>query len=314
MEEEKKHLDFFFTHLDLNESEEILKILADCKGVLFFTGVGKSGIIAEKIAMTMTSTGTRSLYISPTNALHGDIGIVSDKDIFIILSKSGESDELFSLIPFLRNRGVKLIAIVSNPQSRLAKACDHLLNLPLMRELCPFDLAPTTSTVIQMIFGDILAVALMKLKNFSLAQYAENHPAGRIGKRITMKVKDLMITQTGIPLCKGEDKLGDTLVELSNKRCGCVLIVDEMQTLKGIFTDGDLRRALEKHGAKTLDLNMHDLMSRTTRWISPDNLAWEAMQKMEADQKNAISVLPVLGEEKKVVGIIKLHDIIQSGI
>lgn len=310
---EKSYIDAFFDKIDVQSAEKILAALEACNGMLFFSGVGKSGFIAEKIAMTMTSTGSKALFISPLNALHGDIGIVSNQDVFVFLSKSGESDELLQLIPALRKKQVKIISIVSNAKSRLAKASDLYIDLPLEQELCPFDMAPTTSTVIQLIFGDLLAIALMRKKNFSLDQYVLNHPAGRIGKRISVKVSDLMITGTHIPLCRPEDKLVDTLVELSNKRCGCVLVINEAEQLQGIFTDGDLRRSLQKHGANSLHLNMKDVMTQGGRSIEADMLAWEAMQKMES-ASSAITVLPVIEKDKKVVGLIKLHDIVQAGI
>jgi arabinose-5-phosphate isomerase len=314
LQKEKSYLDYFFDKIDLIAAERIVQVLHSCQGVMIFSGMGKSGLVAEKIAMTMTSTGSRALFLSPSNALHGDIGIVSEKDLFVIISKSGESEELFNLIPTLRNRRVKIVGIVSNAQSRLAKACDLFIDLPLQQELCPFDMVPTTSAVIQLIFGDLLAVALMRLKNFSLDEYAQNHPAGRIGKRISLRVADLMITGEGVPICSPHDKLVDSLVELSNKRCGCILVVDEARSLQGIFTDGDLRRSLQKHGASSLNLQIGDLMTKTARWIDPQSLAWDAMRKMEGDQKNAITVLPVLESETKVVGLIKLHDIVQSGL
>lgn len=262
----------------------------------------------------MTSTGSKAFYLSPTNALHGDIGIINEHDIFVMLSKSGETDELLNLVPYLRNKHVKIVAIVSSPASRLAKASDFTITLPMEKELCPFDLAPTTSTAIQMIFGDVLTVALMRMHNFSLDQYALNHPAGRIGKRVTVKVQDLMLKGSSVPLCKPDSKLVESLVELSNKRCGCLLIVNEEMTLQGIFTDGDLRRALQKHGAVALERPICELMSPKPRFIDSKKLAWEAMQQMEADQKNAITCMPVLDENRKVLGLIRLHDIIQSGI
>lgn len=311
---QKEYLNQFFDEFDINEMQRLLDILAECKGVMIFTGVGKSGLVAEKIALTMTSTGSRALYLSPINALHGDIGIVSPQDIFIMISKSGESEELFNLIPSLRNKKVPLIGIVSNRSSRLAKASDHTIYLPVKKELCPFDLVPTTSTVIQMIFGDILAVALMRMKNFTLDDYALNHPAGRIGKRISLKVSDLMLQSPHLPFCNQQDKLMEILVELSRKRSGCILVVDKEKHLLGVFTDGDLRRSLEKYGAKALEMPMSQLMTQTPRWIGPERLAWEAMQMMETDQKNAITVLPVLDPNRVAVGLIKLHDILQTGI
>lgn len=313
IENKRQYLNHFFDRFDLPAAEKFFQILLDCKGMLFFTGVGKSGLVAKKIAMTMTSTGSRALYLSPTDALHGDIGILSDQDVFIMLSKSGETEELLNLIPFLRNKQVQILSIVSKENSRLARACDFSITLPLEKELCPFDLAPTTSTTIQMIFGDVLSIALMRLRNFSKDQYALNHPAGQIGKRITLKVKDLMLTGNHLPLCQPDDTLIHTLVELSNKRCGCVLVVDGHQHLQGIFTDGDLRRALLDKGPSVLELPMKQLMTRSAKFTEPGILAWEAMKLMEADQKNAITCLPVL-EGQKVLGLIKLHDIVQSGL
>lgn len=310
----RQYLDYFFDHLDLSLAEQFLKILKECQGLIVFSGIGKSGLVAKKIAVTMTSTGSRALFLSPTNALHGDIGILTPKDLFILVSKSGESDELFSLIPYLRNKGVKILSIVSNPNSRLAKSSDFAMILPLEKELCPFDMAPTTSTTIQSIFGDVMAIALMKDQKFTLDQYAMNHPAGNIGKRITLKVKDLMLTGKKLPLCKAEDKLSDILIELSNKRCGCVLVVDDHMMLRGIFTDGDLRRALQGKGPNVLDLTMEQLMTCSPKYIGPSQLAIDAMHTMESDQKNAITCLPVLEESKKVLGLIKLHDIVQSGL
>ncbi|CCB85066.1 MULTISPECIES: KpsF/GutQ family sugar-phosphate isomerase [Parachlamydia] len=310
----KNYLDYFFSHLDMQKSEKVLEICQNCKGVLIFTGVGKSGYVAKKVAATMTSTGTRALFLSPTDALHGDIGIVTSDDVFLILSKSGETDELLNLMPCLRNKGATIIGIVSNAKSRLAKACDIFIELPLQKELCPFDLVPTTSTTIQMIFGDVLAVELMTHKNFSKDQYGLNHPAGTIGKRVNVKVKDLMLTGSAIPICYPENKLVDILVELSNKKCGCVLIVDNQFILKGIFTDGDLRRALQKNGVQVLETPIGQIMSQKPQLITPDVLAFEAMRQMESDQKHPITVLPVVDDNHKVVGLIKMHDLVQSGI
>jgi len=314
LQKEREYLNNFFDQLDTEPLQQLLSFMSACKGVIFFTGVGKSGLVAKKIAMTMTSTGTRSLYLSPVDALHGDIGIVTENDLFILLSKSGESDELMNLLPILRNKHVRMVAVVSNPESRLAKACDFHVVLPVEKELCPFDMAPTISTTAQLIFGDVLAITLMRQKNFSQDQFAENHPAGRLGKRITVKVQDIMIKGSSIPICKANDKLVEVLVELSNKKCGCILIVDPKSQLEGIFTDGDLRRALQSRGEKVLDTPMGELLTHSAKWIGPNRLAWEAMQEMEGDHKKAITVMPVLEEGKKVVGLIKLHDILQTGI
>lgn len=314
LEKERTNLNHFLDNVNVDELQKLHDLMTACSGLIILTGVGKSGLVAEKISMTLSSTGTRSLFISSTNALHGDIGIVSNQDIFIMLSKSGESDELLNLVPFLRNKNVKIVAIVSNIKSRLAKAVDHVLELPNEPELCPFDLAPTTSTVMQMIVGDVLAVALMQSKQFSQDQFAANHPSGRIGRRIVTRVKDLMIKGEGIPKAHPKSKLVDTLVELSNKRCGCVLITDETEHLLGIFTDGDLRRALQNKGSVALESPMSALMTTKARSIHANNLAWDALHKMEADQKHPITILAVLDDDEKIVGVIKMHDIIQAGL
>ncbi len=313
-EKERELLNHFFDHLDLASCEQLFELIKKCNGVVIITGIGKSSLVAEKIALTMTSTGSRAFFLSPTNALHGDIGIVTKNDIFLMISKSGESEELLQMVPYLRNKGVKLVAIVNNRESRLAKAADLCVALPMERELCPFDMVPTTSSVTQMIFGDVLAVALMTDKKFSLLDYAMNHPAGKIGRSLILRVKDLMLVGKDIPLCQPHDTLVETLVELSNKKCGCVMVVNAEKVLMGIFTDGDLRRALQKHGSNALAITMHDLMTSSPRYINADELASQALSTMEADQKRPITVLPVVNASHHVVGIIRMHDILQSGL
>lgn len=313
LDKQKESIDLFFNDFDQAVAEQVLQTFLDCKGWIFFTGVGKSGIIAKKIAMTIVSTGTRALYISPVNALHGDLGIVSKDDVFVLISKGGESQELMDLVPSLRNKGAKVISWVSNPKSRLAKAADLFLHIPMKEELCPYGLAPTTSPAIQLLVGDMIAVALMKKKKFSLDQYAENHPAGQIGKRVTMKVRDLMLAGEEVPRAKPGDRLGDKLVELTDKRCGCLVIVDENDKLQGIFTDGDLRRALQSKQDRILETRLDTLMTKVPKSIESSRLAWDAAKEMESDQKRPVMVLPVV-EEEKVVGLIKMHDILQSGL
>jgi len=314
VEKQRSYFSHFWDELDIEAAEQLLSRLLACEGALVFSGIGKSGLVAKKIALTMTSTGTKAFFLCPTNALHGDIGIVAPQDIFIMLSKSGESEELLHLVPFLRNRSIPIISWISRPHSRLAKASDMAILLPVAREMCPFDLVPTTSTAVQLIFGDMMAIALMSQRNFSLDQYALNHPAGRIGKRITMRVTDLMLTGIHIPICTPRDRLVDTLVELSDKRCGCILITDPTRKLLGIFTDGDLRRSLQQLGSHALEKPMEELMTMAPRTIAAQALAWEALQLMEENQQRPISVLPVISEEQILIGLIKMHDLIQSGI
>ena len=313
-QETQKNVAHFFEHLNLEDTRKVFEHLLHSTGTVFLTGVGKSGIIAKKVATTMSSSGTKAVYLSPLNALHGDVGIVSKDDTVLLFSKSGESDELLHLCPTIRNKGAYLIAVVSNMESRLAKACDLSINLPVAKELCPFDMAPTTSTLVQLMFGDLLAMALMRSKHFSKSDFAQNHPAGRLGKRLTFTVKDLMLIGDAIPLAGSNDLLINVLSEFSGKKCGCLLITDEEKRLIGIFTDGDLRRSLQKHGAMVLHKPLSELMNPSPRSIDSKYLAFDAMKYMEADQKRPITVLPVVDTEEKVVGIIKMHDIVQSGI
>jgi arabinose-5-phosphate isomerase len=310
----KQLLNNFLDRLDPKPIESIVEMIHQHQGLIFLSGVGKSGMIAQKIAQTLTSTGTRAFYISPTDSMHGDLGQIAKDDAVFLISKSGESDELIAMLPSLRNKEAYIIAVVSNENSRLSKGSDKTILLPFEQELCPFDLAPTVSTTQQLIFGDLLAISLMQKKEISKDQFAKNHPAGRLGKRLTMKVKDLMLRDAHVPLCLGDQKLGDILVDFSSKRAGCMLVIDDGKKLKGIFTDGDLRRALQKHGSEVLQMKMDDLMIKQPRKVVSDMMAYEAMKYMEGDQKSPIMVLPVVELDDRVVGLVKLHDIIQSGV
>lgn len=312
--EYQRNLNFFFDHIDVCAAEKIYNLCLLCKGMLIFTGVGKSGIIAEKLAMTMISTGTKALYLPPINALHGDIGIVTKKDVVICISKSGETYELLTLVPFIRRKGAKSIAWVSNQNSKLLQVCDVGIALPLHKELCPFDLAPTTSTAIQLIFGDVLSVALMKSKQFRLDEYVFNHPAGNIGKKIALTVDELMVKGKELPLCRLNDRLKATLVTLTNKRCGCMLVLDSNKRMQGIFTDGDLRRALQKNAAVMLEKQMKDLMTRSFIRAHSGMLAWDVLRLMQENPKKFIAMMPVFNNKDNLVGLIRMHDIVQAGI
>lgn len=310
-EDQRKYLNQFFDAVDLSQAQKVLDKLASCRGVIIFSGVGKSGHIAEKISNTFVSTGTRSFFLNPANALHGDLGFVSSEDIVVCLSKSGGTQELVHLLPHIHHKGASTIAVVSTPNSKLSKMCEVSMVLPIQKEICPYDLAPTTSSAAQLIFGDCLAVALMQKKNFSLADFAANHPSGLLGRKITAKVADLMLKEADLPFCKPTDSLMDVLHELSAKRCGCLLVADESRHLKGIFTDGDLRRAIQTKGPDALRMTLADLMTSFPKSISPHSLAIEAVKQMEEDPSRLITVLPVL-EEERVVGLIRMHDILQK--
>lgn len=312
-QKQQELLENFYYNFDYAQGEKIFEAIARIDGVVFFTGVGKSGFVAQKIAATMMSTGTKALFLSPIDALHGDLGMVTAKDMVVVLSKSGETEELLQLLPALRNKGAQLIAITSNKFSRLSYAVDLSLELPCSGELCPFDLAPTISTALQMLFGDVLAMALMQKKGITLGEYAENHPAGRIGKRASLKVKDLMLQFEKTPLCSPNHTLKEVLIDFTDKRCGCMIVVDSEMHLQGIFTDGDLRRALQKQGERVLQESLQSLMIARPKAIEAEALAWEAMKLMEEDHKKPVMVLPVL-EKERVIGLITLHAIIQAGL
>jgi arabinose-5-phosphate isomerase len=310
---QRRNIEHYFERLDLSAVDQVVRECLNTTGLIVFTGVGKSGIIAEKIAMTMVSTGTKAMYLPPTNFLHGDMGILSENDLFVLMSRSGETEELLNLVPFAKKRRARLLSIVSNPHSRLTKQCDLSIHLPFEKELCPFDLAPTSSTTVQLLFGDMLAIALMRSKGFDLSAYALNHPSGSIGKKMLVTVEELMYKDSHIPLANPDDHLVDVLVELTNKKCGALLISDEQKNFLGIFTDGDLRRALQSQGSDVLQKPIRELMTPTVLTIEQDKLAWDALKIMQRDPKQFVMVLPVL-DKSKVVGILRMHDIVQAGI
>ena len=313
LENYQNTLNYFFDRFDQKKAFEFYKLCVSCKGALVFTGVGKSGIIADKLAMTLTSTGTKALFLPPMNALHGDIGMISREDILICISKSGESKELIDLLPYVHQREVKTVAWVSNPHSKLFRRCKHSVHLPLDKELCPFDLAPTTSTAIQLIFGDVLAMALMKEKKFSLEEYAQNHPAGSIGKKIMLKVEDLMLVGNQIPICTEEAVLSEAILELTEKQCGCILVVDQHFSLQGVFTDGDLRRAFTQASKGVLERKMGELMTRKFLFTEPKEQVSSILSLMQKNPKKWVTIMPVL-DQKRLIGLIRMHDIVHAGI
>ena len=310
-EKQKKYLNFFFDNLDIQKANEILDILISSKNNIIFTGIGKSAIVAKKIALTMLSTGTKAMFLPPIDALHGDIALIQKDDIFIILSRSGETAELLKLIPYVKKRGAKIIAFVCRSKSRLANLADCYIELPLEKEICPYNLAPTTSTTIQMIIGDILTVALMQKKKFSIKEYALNHPSGAIGMQISLKVKDLMIKEEELPICQENDRIKDVVYILSLKRCGCLLIVDEKKKLKGIFTDGDLRRLMQNENLDFFHKKMKEVMTVSFISTSKEALAIDAIKQMEG--KKQITIIPVV-QNAKLIGLLRMHDIIQKGL
>lgn len=304
-------LEHFFKHVEVAPLEKLVEFVSSCRGSLFLTGVGKSGAIARKLASTFVSTGTASLYLSPQDALHGDIGNVHARDAVLFLSKSGESEELLSLLPHLKGRNVALAALVSAPKSRLALAVDLAVSLPLLREMGPHEMIPTTSCALQLIAGDVIALSAMQKSGTTLEQFALNHPSGQLGRRLSLRVCDLMLTGERIPRVGPELELKAALFELTRKRCGCLVIADNYQQLLGIFTDGDLRRLLQNFGATALDLPMHQVMNRKPKTICAAAGAYHALQEME--KNGPIAEIPVV-QGSKLIGLLKMHDLIRSGL
>lgn len=310
---QQKYLNHFFQNLDLSQTLTFAHTLLNAKGTIIFTGVGKSGFVAQKISQTLVSLGIKSGVLSPLDALHGDIGILAPGDLLVMFSKSGNTEELIRLVPCAKAKGVFLISVTSVKPNSLMGFCDLNVHLPLERELCPFDLAPVTSTAIQMVFGDTVAIALMAARNMSRDDYAANHPAGRIGKSLIFKVKDVMKKNEELPICKEGDLIMDQLVELTSKGCGCLLVIDCDYHLQGTFTDGDLRRTLKASGEGIFKLTVGEMCNRKPRTIGPDAMAVEAMQKMES-APSPVQFLPVVNDENVLIGIVTLHGLVSAGL
>ncbi|KAI8007275.1 putative arabinose 5-phosphate isomerase [Camellia lanceoleosa] len=310
---QQKYLNFFFQNLDLSQTLAFTQTLLNAKGTIFFSGVGKSGFVARKISQTLVSLGIRSGFLSPVDALHGDIGILSDSDILVMFSKSGNTEELLRLVPCAKAKGAYLISVTSTESNSLMGLCDLNVHLPLERELCPFDLAPVTSTAIQMVFGDTVAIGLMGARNLTKDEYAANHPAGRIGKSLIFKVKDVMKKQEELPVCQEGDMIMDQLVELTSKGCGCLLVIDDQYHLIGTFTDGDLRRTLKASGEGIFKLTVGEMCNRNPRTVGPDAMAVEAMEKMESPP-SPVQFLPVINHQNILIGIVTLHGLVSAGL
>ncbi len=287
-----------------------LNIILSCEGRVIVSGMGKSGHIARKIASTLSSTGTPAYFVHPAEASHGDLGMITSEDVFVALSYSGESQELLTIVPVIKRQGARLISLTGNPQSSLAQASDAHLNAAVDKEACPMGLAPTASTTAALALGDALAVALLDAKGFGEEDFARSHPGGNLGRRLLTHVRDIMHTGTGIPAVKDGALLSEAILEMSRKRLGMTAIVDDAQRVLGIYTDGDLRRTLEKR----LDFTttpVNTVMSRNPRTIGPDNLAAEAVQIME---QHKISQMLVTGADNKLAGALNMHDLLRAKV
>lgn len=288
--------------------EQIVHTIAQSKGKVVMTGVGKSGIIAMKIAATLSSTGTPSFYLHAADAAHGDLGMVQENDVVIAISKSGNSSEIKDLIPFLKKKGNTVVGMTANPNSVLGKQADYLLYTPVEKEACPHNLAPTTSTTVQMVIGDAIAMSLMELNKFQSNDFAQLHPAGTLGKRLNLRVKDLL-NDLKLPRVAQNTVMKDVIYEISDKRLGAT-IVEENGTVLGLITDGDIRRVLEKHESIN-GLIAENLMTKNPICIDHNTLAFEALRLMKTKKINHLVILEN-GETYK--GIVHILNFIKEGL
>ncbi len=295
--------------LDANFQRAVDLVLG-CRGRVTVSGIGKSGHIARKIASTMASTGTPAYFVHPAEASHGDLGMVTRDDVFIALSNSGESAELLAIVPLIKRQGATLIALTGNPDSSLAREADAHLYAGADKEACPFNLAPTASTTAALALGDALALALMQAKGFSRDEFARSHPGGTLGRKLLTHVRDVMRTGDAMPRIAGTAPLSVAIVEMSRGRMGITAVLDEDERVTGIFTDGDLRRTLQK-GVDLKTTLISNVMTHGPRTIAPDKLAAEAIQIMETHKVNQLLVVDA---GQRLVGALNMHDLFKAKV
>jgi len=295
-----------------SEFEEAVALILKCTGKVVVTGVGKSGIIGRKIASTFSSTGTPAFFLHPADALHGDLGMLDRRDIVLAISKSGETEELLSILPVIKRQGNKLIVMTCNPNSSLARAADVVLDVGVKEEACPLGLAPTSSTTATLALGDALAVALLQSRGFKAEDFAKIHPKGALGKKLLLRVRDLMHVGEEFPKVQEEAPMKEVLLEMTSKRLGVTGVMNGGGELVGVITDGDLRRALEKF-PDLLAKRAKDIMTRNPKGIEADALAVEALRRMEEHSITSLFVFEKSGD-RIPIGIIHLHDILKAGV
>ncbi|MDX4048090.1 KpsF/GutQ family sugar-phosphate isomerase [Aliarcobacter skirrowii] len=292
------------------EIEEIVELIVKSKGKLIVTGVGKSGLVGAKIAATLASTGTSSFFLHPTEAMHGDLGMIGKEDIVLGISYSGESEELIQILPHLKRFNIPLIAMAKNPNSTLAKYADYFINIAVTKEACPLDTAPTSSTTLTMAMGDALAVCLMKRRDFKKEDFASFHPGGSLGKKLFVKVNDLL-RKDNLPIVSRETILKDAIITMSEGRLGSVIIVDKDEKVVGLLSDGDLRRALMKSDF-SIDCTVESIATMNPKTFEDENLlASDALQIIE---NYKIQQLIITDKNKKLLGVLHIHDLLEAGI
>jgi arabinose-5-phosphate isomerase len=294
------------------QAVQAVEMIADCKGQVVVTGIGKSGLIATKIAATLRSTGTPAVFLHAAEALHGDLGIVRAGDIILAIGKSGETTELTALLRVLRNNGIRIIAITANPESSMAGLADCVLELRVPREACPLDLTPTSSTTAALVVGDAIAVTLMKLKNISSDDFARHHPGGQIGKRLLLTIEDVMRKDAQNPIVSVESSVKEMLARITEFRVGAISVVGKNGKLLGLVTDYDIRKSLES-GQDLLQMKISEIMNPSPAFLYSDAKAIDALELMRARNKPT-AVMPILNRDETVVGMVHLHDLISAGL
>ena len=296
-----------------DDFESAVRSILQCDERLIIMGMGKSGLISQKIASTMASTGTPSHFVSPAEATHGDLGMIKKGDVLLIVSNSGETLELIQLLPLIKKKGVLIIGLIGKRDSSLSREADISLDTSVEKEACTLDLAPTASTTATLAMGDALAVSLLEIRGFNKTDFAELHPGGMLGKRLLLTIDNLAHKEDAIPFIPINSSIKDALFNISEKGLGLTGVIDEKSSLVGIITDGDIRRGLEKYGNDILHKTAEFLMSKDPKWISSDTLAISALELME---KHSITSLFVFSDPslKKPDGIVHIHDILKSGI
>ncbi len=285
--------------------------MLDCEGRIVVIGMGKSGHIGSKIAATLASTGTPAFFVHPGEASHGDLGMITERDVVLALSNSGETDEILTILPLIKRLGVPLIALTGNPDSRLAREADVHLDVSVEKEACPLGLAPTASTTATLVMGDALAVSLLETRGFTADDFARSHPGGRLGKRLLLHVADVMHTGEAIPRVHPEDTLDAVLVEMTRKGLGLAIVGDADDRVLGVFTDGDLRRVLDHGQVDVHRLTIGEVMTSPCRTITAERLAAEALQLMDEKRINA---LPVVDASGRLIGALNMHDLLRAGV
>lgn len=290
--------------------EQACELLLACQGRIIVTGMGKSGHIGHKIAATLSSTGSPAFFMHPGEASHGDFGIITRQDTVIAISNSGNTHELLVLLPFLKRLEIPLITLTGNPDSTLAKTANVNLDVSIEQEACPLGLAPTTSTTAALVMGDALAISLLQARGFSADDFALSHPGGALGKKLLLRVDNICHKQEALPLVHEEVTVSDALIEVTAKKLGMTCVIDAQGYLTGIYTDGDIRRTLNKQ----LDINstkIKEVMTTSCRTISPGTLAAEALAMME---KHKITSLVIIDQSNRPMGVVHLHDLLRSGV